>query len=65
MRGAAVSDLILPSFEDEFDYFNDQDPFATIVRYQNVGAQTVIVKNGEAPVVYSKNGKTNEIPGRV
>lgn len=52
-RAAALSDLILPSFDDEATHFGDDDPFATIARYHQLGAGQVIVKNGGGPIVHS------------
>ncbi len=49
-RAAAVSDLCLPSFEDEATWFGDADPAATAKRYQAEGARRVIVKNGAEDV---------------
>lgn len=49
-RAAAVSDLCLPSFEDEATWFGDADPAATAKRYLAEGARRVIVKNGSADV---------------
>ncbi|RNF35121.1 sugar kinase [Paracoccus methylarcula] len=43
---AAISDLILPSFDDEREYFGDSDPQATVSRYLKRGAGQVIVKAG-------------------
>lgn len=43
---AAVSDLILPSFDDEREYFGDTDSAQTIKRYLSRGAGQVIVKAG-------------------
>lgn len=43
---AAVSDVLLPSFEDEAALFGDTDPEATLARYRHLGARAVIVKNG-------------------
>ncbi|AXI48185.1 2-dehydro-3-deoxygluconokinase [Sulfitobacter sp. SK012] len=51
MAGAEVSDIVLPSFEDEATWFEDVDPKATAQRYQTAGANTVIVKNG-ADAIY-------------
>lgn len=48
---AAVSDLLLPSFEDEAVLFGDADPQATLARYRALGARTVIVKNGPGEVI--------------
>lgn len=52
MRGAAVSDIALPSFEDEASWFQDESPAATADRYAAVGAHTVVVKNGSEAVEY-------------
>lgn len=43
---AAEANLILPSFDDESEYFGDTDPDATIARYLKLGAGQVIVKAG-------------------
>ncbi|MGC1498052.1 MAG: sugar kinase [Sulfitobacter sp.] len=51
MEGAGVSDILLPSFEDEAAWFGDADPKATAQRYLSVGASTVVVKNG-ADTIY-------------
>lgn len=53
MAGAAVSDIVLPSFEDEADWFKDASPRATAARYLNAGASTVVVKNGAGAVYFS------------
>ena len=50
MNGARISDLVLPSFEDEAHWFGDANPDATAQRYLDAGAATVIVKNGADPV---------------
>lgn len=52
-RAAAVSDLCLPSFEDEATWFGDADPTATAKRYQAEGARRVIVKNGSEDVTFA------------
>jgi 2-dehydro-3-deoxygluconokinase len=46
MEAAALSDVVLPSHEDEATFFGDADLKATADRYANVGAGLVIVKNG-------------------
>ncbi|WP_425041625.1 sugar kinase [Primorskyibacter sp. S187A] len=61
MRGAAVSDIALPSFEDEATWFGDADLEATAARYQNVGVSTVIVKNGEGSIHYVSGDETGDI----
>lgn len=62
MEAAAVSDIVLPSFEDEADHFGDADPQATADRYLGVGATTVVVKNGEGDVLFVENGTTGIVP---
>lgn len=61
MQGAEVSDIVLPSFEDETDHFGDADPAATARRYLDVGATCAVVKNGAAPVYYIDNDRTGEV----
>ncbi|KEO60406.1 sugar kinase [Thioclava indica] len=64
MQGAAVSDIALPSFEDEADWFDDANPTATADRYAAAGATTIVVKNGGDPVCY-RQGDTRgnvEVP---
>ena len=62
MDGAAVSDIALPSFEDEADWFGDQDPAATVARYAGAGVKTVVVKNGAGPVRFRSEGAEAERP---
>ncbi len=50
-RGAAVADIVLPSFEDEALYFEDASIEATADRYLALGASRVIVKDGAAAVL--------------
>lgn len=54
MRTAALSDLVLPSFDDEATHFGDATPEATLARYRAAGAASVVVKNGAGPVVGSE-----------
>ncbi|WP_323770968.1 sugar kinase [Antarctobacter sp.] len=62
MQGAAVSDIVLPSFEDEARWYQDADPTATADRYVSAGATTVVVKNGPDPVHYIQDGVTGTVP---
>ena len=55
MAGAKLSDIILPSFEDEKTWFSDADPMATLKRYRKVGAEIVVVKNAGEPVSFISN----------
>lgn len=52
MQAAAVSDIALPSFEDEARWFSDATPAATLQRYAKAGADTIVVKNGAEAVLY-------------
>lgn len=57
MRAAAVSDVVLPSFDDEAAFFGDKDMSATSARYVNAGATTVVVKNGEGQICFHNQGE--------
>jgi 2-dehydro-3-deoxygluconokinase len=46
MAAAALSDIVLPSHEDEAAFFGDADLEATAARYASAGAGVVVVKNG-------------------
>ncbi|QQM30239.1 sugar kinase [Martelella lutilitoris] len=46
MEAAGVSDIVLPSFDEDGAVFGDKSPEATIARYRAAGVKTVIVKNG-------------------
>ncbi|MCA8880576.1 MAG: sugar kinase [Rhodobacteraceae bacterium] len=48
---ARISDIVLPSHEDEAAYFGDGSPEATLERYLGAGATTVVVKNGAERIV--------------
>lgn len=46
LAGAAVSSLVLPSFDEEAQWHGDTTPEATLERYRELGVETVAVKNG-------------------
>ncbi len=50
MRAAEVSDIVLPSFDDDGPLFGDADAAATCARYADAGATCVAVTDGAAPV---------------
>lgn len=50
LLGASAADIVLPSFDEETALFGDISPDDTVARYQGQGAQTVVVKNADAPV---------------
>ncbi|MEL6518873.1 MAG: sugar kinase [Pseudomonadota bacterium] len=61
MQGAEVSDIALPSFEDDAAWFGDASPRATAHRYQKAGAKTIVVKNGADPVLYAEGSTFGEV----
>ena len=52
-KAAGVSNLCLPSYEDEATWFGDSGPVETARRYQLAGAVQVVVKNGADAVMVS------------
>ncbi|TNJ44466.1 sugar kinase [Phaeobacter sp. B1627] len=56
MEAASVSDMVLPSHEDEALWFGDADPAATAARYADHGSSWVIVKNGAGQILAWENG---------
>lgn len=63
MKAAAVSDIALPSFEDEATHFADVDVAATASRYADVRVSTVIVKDGSGPVlIRTADGDATVVP---
>lgn len=49
---AGITDLVLPSFDDEREHFGDADPQATVARYLACGARQVVVKAGGDAIRY-------------
>jgi 2-dehydro-3-deoxygluconokinase len=45
-KAAQIADIMLPSFDEEEEMFGDAKPQDTAQRYRDLGAHTVIVKNG-------------------
>ncbi|MEM7256108.1 MAG: sugar kinase [Pseudomonadota bacterium] len=50
-RFLEVTDIALPSFDDERNLWGDTDPNATLKRYKTVGVDEVVVKNGAESIV--------------
>lgn len=50
-RAIAVSDLCLPSFEDEALHYGDSAPDMTAARFRDAGAKRVVVKNGAGEIL--------------
>jgi 2-dehydro-3-deoxygluconokinase len=56
MAAAAISDVVLPSHDDEATFFGDVNTKATVERYLGAGVSTVIGKNGGGEILYSQAG---------
>ena len=61
MRFASVSDIVLPSYDDEAVHFGDDSIDATGARYLDTGAKTVVVKNGGGDVRYWHDGEVGTV----
>ncbi|MCP1169945.1 sugar kinase [Limimaricola litoreus] len=62
MVTAGLSDIVLPSFDDEARWFGDADPAACARRYRDAGAGEVAVKDGGAPVTLSHHDIPQTFP---
>lgn len=63
MQGASVSDIVLPSFDEETGLWGDQTPADTVARYRSAGATRVVVKDGGGPVtLWSDTEGTRQHP---
>ncbi|PKR49602.1 sugar kinase [Thalassospira marina] len=64
---AALSDILMPTFDDEAALFGDASPVDCAKRWLDAGAGEVIVKNGALPSTYvTKTGETGTVtPPRV
>lgn len=45
-EAAGVADIVLPSFDEDGQYYGETSPLETIARYRKAGASTIVVKNG-------------------
>ena len=61
MQAAAQSDIVLPSYEDEADWFGDQNAAETLDRYAALGPALIIVKNSTDPVAFQHAGMRGEV----
>lgn len=61
-HAASLSDIVLPSFDDELNAFGDADPKTTARRYEALGARHVVVKNGPANTLHLLDGKMTDFP---
>lgn len=63
MAGAAVSDIILPSFDDERAQFGDATLAGCAARYRAAGAREVVVKNGGGPMLVASGDAAVPVEG--
>lgn len=56
MAGAAIAQIVLPSFDDEQALFNATTIDQTIARYQALGCEELVIKNGAAPTTVAQQG---------
>ena len=61
-RAAGLSDLVLPSFDDETTAFGDRTPQESAKRYADLGAGHVVVKNGPADTIHLQDGQLTAFP---
>lgn len=60
--GAAVSSMVMPSFEDEATHFGDATVDATIARYAGLGVNKLVVKDGAAGITLDFDGERSFVP---
>jgi 2-dehydro-3-deoxygluconokinase len=60
-QALALTDIALPSFEDETLVWGDADPQATIARIAAAGIAEVVVKDGAKPVAFYSGGEVQTL----
>lgn len=58
----AITDIALPSFDDEATHWGDRSPEETIARFAASGVREIVVKNGAGSVCYRAGDVTGERP---
>jgi 2-dehydro-3-deoxygluconokinase len=61
-RMLTLTDIALPSLDDETTHFGDLDAAATIARMAAAGVGEVVVKDGAGPVTLGLDGKATPLP---
>ncbi len=56
-RFLEMTDIALPSFDDEQKHWGDESPDATLERFALAGVSEVVVKNGNAPISALSDGQ--------
>lgn len=57
MAAGRVSDIVMPSFDDDALAFGDRTTQETAQRYADAGVPLVIVKNGDGPMIAMDKGR--------
>jgi len=63
MAAAAISSIVLPTFDDERACFGDASPSDTARRYAAAGIPEIVVKNGGGDIVALADGDLQTIAG--
>ena len=58
----ALTDIALPSFDDEANVWGDATPGATIARFSSAGIAEIAVKDGAGPVSVLSDGQIKTLP---
>lgn len=61
-RMLSLTDIGLPSLDDETAHWGDADAKATIARFRAAGVAEVVVKDGAGPVTYLAGQQGGELP---
>lgn len=64
---AQISDIVLPTFDDEALAFGDIDASSSVARYRTLGAEVVVVKDGTRPTRFATSvaeGAIAVVPAR-
>ena len=59
---AELSDILLPTHDDEAMAFGDVDAAATLARYAALGVPEIVVKDGTRPTLFLAGGRSGEVP---
>lgn len=59
---ARLSDILLPTHDDEALPFGDADSTATLARYADLGVPEIVVKDGTRPSLYRMDGVAGSCP---
>jgi 2-dehydro-3-deoxygluconokinase len=61
-EAAGTASIVLPGFDDEAAHFGDGSVSATIARYLDLGADSVVVKDGENGTTIASGAERTHVP---